>query len=74
MNAAKTPTTARSIVDEVLGRAMTREIWSGNYEKALPISVQNFDLSAVFPAVFYMFRFGLRRGRGKFLETFGSDV
>src|SRR5689334_7587351 len=67
-------TTARSMVDDVLGRAMTREIWSGNYEKALPITVQDFDLSAVLPAVFYMFRFGHRRGKGNFIEEFGSNV
>jgi hypothetical protein len=66
--------TARAIVDDVLGRDMAREIWTGNYEKALPVSVQNFDLSAVLPAVFYMFRFAQRRGRGKFLETFGSNT
>ena len=53
---------------------MTREIWTGNYDKALPVSVQDFDLSAVLPAVFYMFRFGHRRGKGKFLETFGSNT
>src|SRR5258708_4593445 len=72
MSPSKTATTARAIVDDVLGREMTREIWTGNYEKALPISVQDFDLSAVLPAVFYMFRFGQRRGKGRFLETFGS--
>jgi hypothetical protein len=74
MSAARSATTARAIVDDVLGRAMTREIWSANYEKALPVSVQDFDLSAVLPAVFYMFRFGHRRGRGKFLEAFGGDA
>jgi hypothetical protein len=36
--------------------------------------VQDFDLSAVLPAIFYMFRFGHRRGKGKFLEIFGSDT
>jgi len=61
------------MVDELFGRDMTREIWTGNYAEALPISVQGFDLSAVLPAVFYMFRFGQRRGKGKFLETFGSS-
>lgn len=71
MSQSKTATTARAIVDDVLGREMTREIWTGNYEKALPLSVQDFDLSAVLPAVFYMFRFGQRRGKGRFLETFG---
>lgn len=64
----------RAIVDQLLGREMTREIWTGNYLKALPISVQDFDLSAVLPAVFYMFRFGHRRGQGKFLEVFGSGA
>jgi hypothetical protein len=53
---------------------MTREIWTGNYERALPVSIQDFDLSAVLPAVFYMFRFGQRRGKGKFVETFGAET
>ena len=65
-------TTARATVKEVLSPSMARDIWAGNYHKALPISVADFDLSAVLPAVFYMFRFGHRRGRGGFLETFGS--
>ena len=61
----------REIIDEVLGRGMTNEVWSGNYHKVLPKTLQEFELSAVLPAVFYMFRFGERRGTGKFLETFG---
>jgi hypothetical protein len=65
--------TPRAIVDNVLGRGTTREIWTGNYDKALPVSVQDFDLSAVLPTVFYMFRFGYRRGKGKFLDTFGNE-
>ena len=67
-------TTARSIVDEVLSRSMTREIWTGNYDKVLPVSLQRFELSAVLPAVFYMFRFGVRRGTGKFVEKFGDPA
>src|SRR5438876_12247944 len=74
MSTVKTPTTARSIVDDVLGRGMTREIWSGNYDRALPVSAQAFDLSAVLPAIFYMFRFGHRRGKGHFIETFGANA
>jgi hypothetical protein len=66
--------TARAVVDDVLGRDMTREIWTGNYDKALPVSVQDFDLSAVLPAVFYMFRYSQRRGKGRFLETFTSNA
>ena len=65
-------TNARGIVEDVLSRDMTREIWSSSYDKALPIIINNFDLSAILPAVFYMFRYGQRRGRGAFLKTFGS--
>ena len=63
---------ARALVDDILGRKMTREIWSGNYDKVLPVSVQTFELSSILPAVFYMFRFGQRRGIGNFLKTFGD--
>ena len=65
---------ARKLVEDVLSRDMTREIWSGNYDKALPVSFHLFDLSAILPAVFYMFRFGQRRGTGKFVETFGLNT
>src|SRR3954465_8821363 len=74
MNSPKTPPAARAIGDDAAGRAATREIWTGNYEKALPVTVQDFDLGAVLPAVFYMFRFGCRRGKGKFLETCGGET
>jgi hypothetical protein len=74
MSGLKSPTAARAIVDEVLGRSMTREIWTGNYDKALPITVNDFDLGAMLPAIFYMFRFGYRRGKGRFEETFGADT
>lgn len=60
----------RRVVEDVLTPAMTREIWSSSYDKVLPVSVQGFDISAVLPAVFYMFRFGHRRGKGRFLEEF----
>jgi len=61
---------SKAIVDEVLGRAMTREVWTTSYDKVLPVTIQDFDLGAVLPAVFYMFRFGFRRGKGRFLEVF----
>ena len=64
------PNSARDIFRDVLPRNMADEIWSGRYDKVLPISSNAFDLSAALPAVFYMFRFGQRRGRGKFLEKF----
>ena len=72
MSPSSRSTSSRAIVEDVLGRHMTREIWTANFDKVLPLSVQNFDLSAVLPAVFYMFRFGKRRGKGNFLKTFDS--
>ena len=62
---------ARKIVEDVVGGAMTRAVWSNDYRHAVPVSVQGFDLSAVLPAVFYMFRFGRRRGNGGFVREFG---
>ena len=61
----------REIVENALSPDMVEEIWSGNYEKVLPITLLDFELSAVLPAVFYMFRFGHRRGVGNFLATYG---
>ena len=67
------PSSARAIVRDVLPRRMADDIWSGNYDKVLPITFSAFELSAVLPAVFYMFRFGHRRGKGEFLKTFGPE-
>ncbi|WP_052344012.1 hypothetical protein [Kallotenue papyrolyticum] len=74
MSPANTNRAARAIVDDVLGRGMTREIWTASYDKVLPISVQDFDLTGVLPPVLYMFRFGYRRGKGRFFDTFGGDA
>ena len=67
------PNDARAIVRKVLPRRMADDIWSARYDKALPITFNDFELSAVLPAVFYMFRFGQRRGRGEFLSTFAPE-
>lgn len=67
------PLTPRQLVTEVFGPKMTKEVWTGNYDKVLPMSVQTFDLSAVLPSVFYMFRFGWRRGAGRFVNIFGPS-
>ena len=64
---------ARKIVQEKLSPGMANEIWSARYDKVLPVSFNDFELSAILPAVFYMFRFGHRRGSGTFLKTFAPD-
>jgi len=70
-NSSKQP---KNIVEDTLGPSMTRKLWTSNYAKALPFSVQDFALTSVLPAVFYMFRFGYRRGKGNFAETFGDST
>jgi hypothetical protein len=67
------PSDAKRLVENTFGRHSADELWTGNYEKVLPLSIQNFDIGAVLPAVFYMFRYGKRRGRGKFVETFAQS-
>ena len=64
---------ARKIVEDTLSHKFTREIWSGNYEKVLPVTAQDIEISTILPAVFYMFRFGCRRGSGNFFEVFGPS-
>lgn len=66
-------TNARAIVKDVLNFKMVEAIWSTQYEKVLPITFSNFEISAVLSAVFYMFRFGHRRGRGHFLEKIAPE-
>ena len=67
------PSEARKLVEDVFGRHDVDELWRGNYEKVLPLTIQDFDIGAVLPAVFYMFRYGKRRGKGKFVETFSQS-
>ena len=64
----------RKIVEDVLSPDMVDEIWSGNYDKVLPVALQTFEISAILPAVFYMFRHGHRRGAGKLLATYGPPT
>lgn len=61
----------REIVENALSPDLVEEIWTGNYDKVLPVALQQFEISALLPAVFYMFRFGHRRGAGRFLATYG---
>ena len=43
---------ARKLVEDVLSPGMTREIWSVNYDKVLPISFYNFEIAAALSAGF----------------------
>jgi hypothetical protein len=65
--------TARAIVEDVLTKGFTNRIWSANCAEVFPVTFNSFDLTAVLPAVFYMCRFAVRRGRGQFLSVFGGE-
>jgi hypothetical protein len=64
--------TAKTIVEDVLSPARTRELWTANYLPALPFTPQGFEIGALLPAMLYMARWGHRRGKGAFRETFGA--
>lgn len=63
---------AKKIVEDVLGPARTRALWTANYYTALPFTPQSFEVGALLPTILFMARFGHRRGKGRFAETFGS--
>lgn len=66
------PRTVRNIVEEALTKQRTDFLWTANYLPVLPMTPQDFDIGALLPAILYMARWGYRRGKGKFIETFGQ--
>lgn len=64
----------KQLVENALSPDMVEEIWTGSYDKVLPVALQTFEISALLPVVFYMFRYGYRRGAGKFLATYGPPT
>lgn len=67
------PSDAKQLVEKAFRLKEVDDLWTGNYEKVLPLTIQNFDIGAILPAVFYMFRYGKRRGKGKFIEAFAQS-
>lgn len=73
MTTTRLSDSARKAVDDVLTVALTKELWNSGYDKVLPITMRNFDISAALPMMFYLFRFGKRRGTGFFTKVFGDE-
>jgi hypothetical protein len=63
---------AKNIVESVFSVPIAKRLWTANVDSLLPVTLQNFAIGAVLPAVLYMFRWGHRRGQGKFQKVFGS--
>jgi len=65
---------AKALVAEAFTKPFTNSVWSSNYTKVLPMRLREWKMSAVLPAMFYLFRFGHRRGKGKFTPTYGGTA
>ena len=70
---------AKKLVEEVFTTTVAEQIWTANTLLVLPPTLQGFAVGSVMPAVFYMFRRGCRRGRGRFQHAFsrpdrGADI
>lgn len=63
----------RRIVESVLGGPMTAKVWTSNYAPVFPFTPQHFSVGALLPMILYLFRWGHRRGKGRFRETFGES-
>src|SRR6266446_6158756 len=64
---------AKQVVEEVFTRTIARDIWTANALAVLLPTLQGFSVGAILPAVFYMFRWGHRRGRGRFRTAFSPN-
>jgi len=67
-------TTPKTLAEQALTPARVRELWTANYFPALPFTPQQFDIGTLLPAMLYMARWGQRRGKGTFKETFASRI
>ena len=66
--------TTKAILENVLTIPTTKKWWTSIYNPALPFTPQDFSMGAVLPAILYMFRWGHRRGKGTFDQTFGRQT
>uniref|UniRef100_UPI0019545C80 hypothetical protein n=1 Tax=Enterobacter asburiae TaxID=61645 RepID=UPI0019545C80 len=62
----------RRVVEDVLGNYMTSQVWTSTYHPVLPFTPQDFSVGAILPMMLYLFRWGHRRGKGRFAETYGQ--
>ena len=62
---------AKEVFESVLTVPTVKRLWTVNYQPALPFTPQDFSIGALLPAILYMFRWGHRRGKGKFIEKYG---
>ncbi|WP_287171596.1 hypothetical protein [Mesorhizobium sp.] len=66
------PSDAKRVVESVLGGHMSSQVWTSTYAPVFPFTPQGFSVGALLPMVLYLFRWGHRRGRGRFAASFAS--
>ncbi|QUW04557.1 hypothetical protein J8C06_12295 [Chloracidobacterium validum] len=65
--------TYKSRLRDCFGKDWCDQVLTGDYRPAIPLSLQDVDITAVLPTVFYMIRSVQRRGKGRFTSVFGAD-
>ena len=64
---------AKEVFESVLTVPTVNKLWTANYDPAIPFTIQGFDIGSLLPAILYIFRWGHRRGKGKFIESYGKE-
>lgn len=60
----------RKWAEDALTAATVRRLWTSNYDPVLPVQPNSFAIGTLLPALFYLFRHGVRRGPGQFRAAF----
>ncbi len=63
----------KKVIEDVLGGHMMSQVWTTNYQPVFPFTPQDFSVGALLPMILYLFRWGHRRGKGRFADTFGHN-
>lgn len=62
----------RTLLEDVLSRAMVRELWTAHYDPVFPMQPGDFSIGTLLPALLFLMRRGEARGRGRFVETYAQ--
>lgn len=71
---ARPPMSYRRLAIDALSASTVRRLWTVNYDPVLAVQPQDFSVGAILPALFYLFRWGVRRGHGRFVSTFSAGA
>jgi hypothetical protein len=64
--------TYKTRLQTAFGKPWCDRVLTGDYRPAVPFSIQDVDITATLPAIFYLSRYVQRRGKGRLAEVFGG--